>query len=181
MNRRLSQPISFGTTHRRTLHSVFALLWLSGALWLAFHYILRLPGEFGAVSHPLEIWWLRLHGLMGFAALIVLGSVLSVHVRRAWHLKRNRSSGFVMNSVFIWLAATGYALYYFVSEANAAWLPHMHWIVGLALPLVLVLHIRRGRVQPASVHRTENLRYSKPASQPHAFQRRQPAQSRQPL
>lgn len=156
MHRMLSMPIRFATAHRRALHSVFTLLWLSGALWLAFHYFLRVPGEFGAAAHPLEIWWLRLHGLMGFAALVVLGSVLPVHMRRAWHFKKNRASGLAMNSIFVWLAATGYALYYFASEANAAWLPHLHWIVGLALPLMLILHIRRGRVLHSMTHHPLN-------------------------
>ena len=64
------QPlIRFAAPHKRALYAVFVLLWLSGALWLAFHYFLRVAAEFGATAHPLEIWWLRLHGMMGFAAL----------------------------------------------------------------------------------------------------------------
>jgi len=141
-------PIRFAIPHKRLLYAVFVLLWLSGALWLAFHYFLRLPGAFGASAHPLEIWWLRLHGLMGFAALVALGSVLPAHARRAWQLKKNRASGLALKSISLWLAATGYALYYFASDANQAWLPLLHWIVGLTLPLMLALHIRRGRARP---------------------------------
>jgi cytochrome b561 len=50
-----------------------------------------------------------------------------------------------MLALTVWLAATGYALYYFSTDDNAAWLPLLHWIAGLALPLGLVLHIRLGR------------------------------------
>jgi hypothetical protein len=143
------QPlIRFAAPHKRALYAVFVLLWLSGALWLAFHYFLRVPGEFGATAHPLEIWWLRLHGMMGFAALVALGSVLPVHARHAWRLKKNRASGLAMKSVLLWLAATGYALYYFASEANETWLPLLHWIAGLMLPMMIVLHIRHGRARP---------------------------------
>ena len=141
----LPLPIRFAKPHKRVLYGVFALLWLSGALWLGFHYFLRVPGEFGAAAHPLEIWWLRLHGLMGFAMLVVIGSVLPIHTRRAWHLHKNRSTGFLMQSILLWLSLTGYALYYFAADASAVWLPLLHWVVGLALPLMLVLHIRRGR------------------------------------
>ncbi len=141
----LPLPIRFAKPHKRVLYGVFGLLWLSGALWLGFHYFLRVPGEFGATAHPLEIWWLRLHGLMGFAMLVVIGSVLPIHTRRAWHLHKNRSTGFLMQSILLWLSLTGYALYYFATDANAVWLPLLHWVVGLALPLMLVLHIRRGR------------------------------------
>jgi hypothetical protein len=118
---------------------------LSGALWLTFHHFYRIPGEFGERAHPLELWWLRLHGLMAFAVLAALGALLPIHARRAWMLGKNRVTGLTMEGVFCWLAITGYALYYFASDANEAWLPLLHWIVGLPLPLMLVVHIRHGR------------------------------------
>jgi len=145
--------IRFSPDHKRAMYAVFLLLWLSGALWLAFHYFLQAPGDFGPQAHPLENWWLRLHGLAGFAALVVIGSVLPVHARRAWQLKKNRRSGLSMKLIFFWLAATGYALYYFASETNAAWLPALHWSVGLGLPLLLLFHIRRGRARHKLSHK----------------------------
>ncbi len=155
MFKHLPLPIRFPTPHKRTLYAVFVLLWLSGALWLGFHYFLRAAGEFGETANPLEIWWLRLHGLMGFAALVVTGSVLPVHARRAWHLKKNRVSGLSMKLLLAWLALTGYALYYFATDDNAAWLPLLHWVVGLAFPLLLVWHIRRGRARSALAYAPE--------------------------
>ena len=145
--------IRFSPDHKRTIYTVFLLLWLSGALWLAFHYFLRVPGDFGLQAHPLESWWLRLHGLAAFAALVVIGSVLPVHARRAWQLKKNRRSGLSMKIIFFWLGGTGYALYYFASEANETWLPLLHWSVGLALPLLLVFPIRRGRARHRISHK----------------------------
>ena len=139
------QPIRLGARHKRALYAVFLVLWGSGALWLLFHYFLRVAGEFGDAAHPLEAWWLRLHGLAGFAALVTVGTVLPVHARRAWQIDRNRRSGLAMKACLLWLAATGYALYYFASEANEAWLPLAHWVVGLALPLAGLLHVRLGR------------------------------------
>ena len=158
MNRLTHLHIRFSPDHKRYIYGVVSLLWLSGALWLGFHYFLRVPGEFGAHAHPLQAWWLRLHGLASFVALVVIGSVLPVHARRAWQLKKNRNSGLSIKIIFFWLAATGYALYYFSSEANENWLPLLHWIVGLGLPLMLALHIRRGRAlsrlshKPAAAH-----------------------------
>jgi hypothetical protein len=137
--------IRLSPLQRRTVYGVITLLWLSGALWLAFHYFLRVPSTFGDKPHALEIWWLRLHGLAGFAALVAVGSMLPVHVGRAWALDKNRMSGVVMKMVFFWLATSAYALYYFATESNETWLPLLHWIVGLSLPLVLVIHVRRGR------------------------------------
>ena len=120
MYKNLPLPIRFAKPHKRVLYAVFALLWLSGALWLGFHYFLREVGEFGETAHPSEIWWLRLHGLMGFAILVAAGSALPIHSRRAWHLRKNRSTGFLMQTILLWLSLTGYALYYFASDADTA-------------------------------------------------------------
>jgi hypothetical protein len=145
MNRHAPVPIRFTAPHKKFLYSVFSLLWLSGALWLVFHYFMRVPGEFGITPHPAEIWCLRLHGLMVFAVLVALGSVLSNHARRAWQLNKNRYSGVLMKVLLLWLAITGYALYYFASEGNENWLPVLHWGAGISVPLMLVSHIRMGR------------------------------------
>ncbi len=145
MTRHPPAPIRLGAHHKRALYGIVLALWGSGALWLLFHYFLRVPGDFGDAAHPLEAWWLRLHGLMGFVSLVAIGSVLPIHARRAWQLNKNRRSGLVMKVWLLWLALTGYALYYFLSESNEAWLPFAHWIAGLALPLAGLLHIRLGR------------------------------------
>ncbi|HEY9199772.1 MAG TPA: hypothetical protein VIR60_10420 [Gammaproteobacteria bacterium] len=133
--------------HKRWLYGVIAGLWLSGALWLLVHYLFAMPGEFGIQPHPSEKWWLRLHGLFSFASLVVLGSVLPIHARRAWQLNKNRATGIGMKMIFGWLALTGYALYYFADDTATPWLPWSHWSPGIALPLALWIHIRRGRLR----------------------------------
>lgn len=140
--------------HRRILYAIVGLVWSSGTLWLAFHYFLRMPGDFGGRPHALEIWWLRLHGLVVLAMLVALGSVLPVHVRLGWQLGRNRGSGLSMKIVLLWLAATGYALYYFADDDTQAWLAAMHWAVGLPLPLLLGFHIRHGQRRGAAAPQT---------------------------
>ena len=145
-------PIRFAILHKRSLYAVFALLWLTGTLWLVFHYFLRAASEFGEIANPIEIWWLRLHGLMVFAALVALGSVLPGHARRAWQLNKNRRTGLAMKTLFLWLAFTGYALYYFASEENEAWLPLLHWGAGLTLPLMLAFHVHRVRARLGHRH-----------------------------
>jgi hypothetical protein len=129
------------TPHKRTLHYTLSLLWLSGCLWLVFHYFLRQPGEFGIMPHPMEKWMLRLHGLMLLVVLVAIGSIIPGH-SRAWLVRRQRRTGLLMMGIFTWLAATGYALYYFAGEHNEAWLPLLHWGVGLPLPLALAAHLK---------------------------------------
>ncbi len=146
-------PIRFSRRHRFAIYAAFGALWASGGLWLVFHYFLRVQGPFGPEPHALEPWWLRAHGLAFMASLLAIGSVLAHHVGRAWQLRRNRGMGAALTGTAAWMAGTGYALYYFSSDANAAWLPLLHWVPGLALPLVLLAHVRRGRrrMAPASM------------------------------
>ncbi|MFN3716784.1 MAG: hypothetical protein ACK4R8_08685 [Thiobacillus sp.] len=150
--------------HKRLVYAVFALLWTSGALWLAFHYFFAVEGDFGPEPHPLEKWWLRLHGLAAMFALVASGSLAASHMRLAWTQKKNRATGLPMLAHITWLAATGYALYYFSTDANATWLPLLHWVAGLALPFALAVHLvagrRRARRRAAPAHQ--------PAARAHA-------------
>lgn len=137
--------IRLGSRHKRLTYAAFALLWASGALWLLFHYFFRVEGDFGPAAHPLEAWWLRLHGLLAMLALVAIGSLATNHMRLAWNRSKNLRTGLPMLALTAWLAATGYALYYFSSDDNATWLPLLHWIAGLALPAWLSIHVLAGR------------------------------------
>lgn len=143
------------SVHKRLWHASLALLWGSGALWLVLHHFSRAPGDFGDLPHPLEIWCLRLHGLAMFLVLVLLGTLITSHGPGAWRVKRQRRSGMVMNSVFIWLAGTGYALYYFAGEREESWVAPLHWGVGLAVPLLLLFHLRHGWRRQAAHERME--------------------------
>lgn len=164
----LAAPVRLGRRHKRVALLTLVLIWGSGALWLLFHYFHAGQGPFGPEPHPLEAWWLRLHGLAMMLSLAVLGSVLSQHAARAWRLRRNRFPGGALTAVALWLATTGYALYYFPSDANDAWLPLLHWLPGLALPAIVVTHVRTGRRRKPAAHGTPH---------PAAVHRKQPPAS----
>lgn len=147
----LHLPLRLGPKQKRALYASIAALWLFGALWLLFHYFLQQPGTFGPRPHPLEPWWLRLHGLASMLTLLALGTLFVAHIPRSWTLKRNRAMGVSLAVVFIDLIATGYALYYFPGDGERPWLPWLHWVPGLALPVVLWLHVRTGRARRAEL------------------------------
>jgi hypothetical protein len=131
--------------HQTYVYATGTVLALSGALWLLFHYFVRIPGQFGDTSHVLEYWWLRIHGISAAAFLIGFGSVLPGHVRRAWAGRRNRISGASFVSLLVLLMATGYALYYTADDGARALLSVLHWGVGLGIPVLMAWHIWRGR------------------------------------
>ena len=142
----LREKIKLETPHRRLLYLVVFLLWLSGLLWLVVRGFSDAPVE----SARCEQWspvLMEIHGGLGFIFLWFLGS-LWVHMRRGLLLQRNRVSGLSMLSVTLFLVFTGWGLYYFGDENLRKLTSLAHWIVGLALPLLLTLHILLGRKIP---------------------------------
>jgi hypothetical protein len=138
--------------HKRWVYWSSGLLFISGLFWLAFHYFVRVRGQFGETPHPLEPWWLRVHGGAAMLFLVVVGSLLPIHVRRGWHQRKNLRLGIVILSTALLLTCSGYALYYFGGEETRPFISAFHWIIGLAAPVLLTWHIVAGRAlyAPAS-------------------------------
>lgn len=113
----------------------------TGTLWLLAHYLMRPAGEFGESIHPLEPWSMKLHGAGAMFALFFVGSLMNSHIRRALKARRNLRSGLSMISALVALTVSGYGLYYLASEQSRPVWSAVHWIIGLALPLLLVVHI----------------------------------------
>jgi hypothetical protein len=124
------------------LHGVFALLFLSGAAWAYWNNLVPSPGDFEISA---KAWAMKIHGAAAMAILVVVGMLLSSHVRFAWRARRNRANGSVFLSVLVILTVTGYGLYYAGGESLRSWASWIHLTVGLALPLLLILHIRLGK------------------------------------
>jgi hypothetical protein len=127
--------VRIGRRRRLGLYIVGLGLWLSGGLWLVYHYWMVQQGEFGPQTNPLEPWWLKLHGAFAFAAIWVFGLLWGVHVTAAWPHGRRRWSGAAMTGVLLLLMLSGYLLYYVGEETARSYVSIVHWTVGLACPL----------------------------------------------
>jgi hypothetical protein len=88
---------------------------------------------------------MKIHGAAAMAILVLVGMLLNGHVRLAWGARRNRGNGSLFLGAFGLLTITGYGLYYVGGESLRAWTSWTHLAVGLALPLLLVLHIWLGK------------------------------------
>jgi len=155
---RRADSIRLGPWHQGAVYGATAALAVSGTIWLVLHYFFAVPGEYGPQTHPLEPWMLRLHGAAAMAALVIYGSLLPVHVRRAWSIRRNIALGIGLVSIMLLLTVTGYLLYYSGDENARPVISAAHWILGLVVPALLVWHIVSGRRQNrAGETRTESM------------------------
>jgi len=143
--------VRLSLAHERSVYATFAALVVTGCGWLLCHYVLAETGEFGSLPHPQQGLWLQLHGAAGMIALVLFGSLLTTHMRRAWAARRGRASGGTLAGLFVLLTATGYGLYYVAGESFRAWISVIHWAVGLAIPLLLAVHVYTLRTKLWSV------------------------------
>jgi hypothetical protein len=157
---------------RYFLYAVLTLLFLSGVAWAYWNY-LGSPGDFETSA---KAWTLKIHGAAAMAILVLVGMLLTGHVRFAWRARRNRANGSIFLSAFAVLTITGYGLYYAGGERLRAWTSWIHLAFGLALPILLLIHIFQGRKTRASGQlrtgscfasrsaedRHPNVRYSEP-------------------
>ena len=133
--------------HRWGVYLVGTLLLITGAIWLALHYLVGAGA--GDLPHPFEAWMMRAHGLAGFAAMFMFGTVTAVHLPHGWRLTRRqrwaqqRRTGLLLCAFAAVLLLSAYLLYYFAPEAIRPALGWIHTAVGLAMGGVLALH-RRG-------------------------------------
>ena len=128
------------TGRRYTVYGVLIGVWLTGAIWLIYHYFLQIPTEFGVQKHPMETFFLKVHGGFSFASLWVFGGLWWSHVLRGWDAHWRRWSGGFLTGITLFLIITGWGLYYFVARGLREWTSLTHWIVGLAAIAAFFLH-----------------------------------------
>jgi cation transport ATPase len=128
---------------RRSLYAALALLTVTGAVWLLADW--RKDPLAPDLWQEIAPLMLMLHGGAAMAALMLLGALVPLHVRRAWRSGRNRRTGPMMVAVNAVLIATAFGLYYAGSDTLRPWISDLHIVVGIALPVALLVHVWRGR------------------------------------
>lgn len=138
------EALRLSPRHRRWFYGTTAVLFASGAGWLALHgWTAR--GDTDAPPHPLQPWLLKLHGAAAMLVLLVLGTLIPLHIRRGWRAATNRLTGAAMVAAAAILILTGYGLYYAGSDRLREFTAQVHDVLGLAAALALAWHIARGR------------------------------------
>lgn len=130
--------------HRHILYAACLTLLISGAAWAWIQH-LDLAGQADEQLVRLKQPLIAIHGISAMAFVLLLGTLLPGHVRRAWQARKNRRNGvFFLASVSL-LTLSGYALYYLGDEAWRQTTSRFHLWLGLAAPVLLMGHIIFGR------------------------------------
>ena len=135
-------PLKLPRARRWTVYGVSFATWLTGVLWLIYHYFMTSEGRFGPQTHPLESWWKILHAGFSFFAVGILGLLWGVHILRGWNANWRRWSGGTLAALFFILSVTGYLLYYIytLGEAWREWTSIVHWVLGLVSIVAFFVH-----------------------------------------
>jgi hypothetical protein len=142
---RLTQRAAMSARLRRTLLSVCALLWLSGALWLWLHYLFPAHNEFGALPNRYEAPLMRLHGLLAVGTVFLFGWVGAGHISARWSQHAKRVSGLWLLGCACVLVVSGYALYYATGVLHEVSTALHEWLGVLAIVAALAHWLRRAR------------------------------------
>lgn len=138
---------------RYAVYGAFAVLFTSGAGWFIADQLK--DSSSGELWQQASAYLLMVHGGTAMVTLMLLGALFPLHIGRAWRTKKNRTTGSIMvicNAVLI-VSASG--LYYLASEELRPWASSIHLAFGLAMPLLLLAHIKTGR-NPSTHHAPHN-------------------------
>ncbi|MEW6644804.1 MAG: hypothetical protein AB1586_30170 [Pseudomonadota bacterium] len=128
---------------RVTLYGVFAVLFASGAGWFVADRLK--DGDSGELWQQVSANLLMAHGGTAMLALLCLGALGPLHVKRGWRGRTNRMTGSAVVTINAVLIATAFGLYYLGSDAVRPWISTVHLAFGLGLPAILLAHVVTGR------------------------------------
>ncbi len=131
--------------HKVFIYAIFGLLFLSGLAWECLDLWGHDNTGFVDSPYPAKAWLMKAHGAAAYGALILIGTLIPLHIRKAWQARKNRLSGVVFLVVNGVLIASGYGLYYAGDEGFRNGIAGLHLWVGLLFPILMALHVWLGR------------------------------------
>jgi hypothetical protein len=130
---------------RRAFYLVFATSWVTGISFYVLSRWMQIEGEFGLEKHPWQFPILKIHGAAAFLMLMAIGALLINHVPATWRTRRSRGFGLTLVTGVSLMVVTAWSLYYAADEQWRPIIGNVHAAIGVTLPLILAIHIWRGR------------------------------------
>ena len=125
---------------RLAIYLVFGALWLSGCAWLVLDRFFGSRGQFGLMPHPWEPAVLLVHGIVAILSMYLLGWVTARHVLQWWPGGLRRVSGGTLSAFILFLALSGFALFFAGDDRWQHLAAITHDGLGLGITVFAVQH-----------------------------------------
>lgn len=130
--------IRLSKLHRWSLYFIWLVISFSG-LYFSWSqdWLMQEPSD-------ISVNTLKIHGIFATLMLLVIGSLITTHIKLSLNLKRNLLTGLSILSLMLILAFTGTGLYYSPENwhENVKWI---HIVVGIFSIAMLPVHIVIGK------------------------------------
>lgn len=126
-------------------------LFVSGVLLIPAFLLFRLQWDsdwlmdLAISSGDLREWTTVIHAIFGWLMLWLLGSLWSMHMRSHWRRNENRKNGAMFSIYWVLIILSSLGIYYFGNEQLSQYSSTLHVLLGLLMPMVLILHRRKGK------------------------------------
>ena len=124
------------------LISSTSILTITGLLWLFFEHFVVEETDFGPSHHPLQKWWLIIHGLMAVVFVFVFGMTYVIHVQRTIKNNERLVSGWANLIFWSLIIISGYLLLYISGDKMREYTSLFHWGLGIGSMVMLLFHSR---------------------------------------
>lgn len=125
---------------KKPLYVITLVMMLSGLIWLYFDYFVEIETEFGASHHPLQKWFLKIHGIGSAVFIFIFGMTYVLHIQKTLKDPERRISGWLNLIFWTLMIVSGYSLLYIAGESVRDYMALFHWILGIFSVLVLFFH-----------------------------------------
>ena len=132
---------------KNLLYGFFAFSLVTGFTFFILNQFIIIEGPFGPQKHPSQKYFLMAHGASAFIIMTLFGMMLASHVPKTWPLKKNKITGMMLVIIVSLQMITAYCLYYLVLGEYRIFLIYTHLITGIALPVALIGHLIRIKVE----------------------------------
>jgi hypothetical protein len=135
---------------RWLIYATLGALVATGALWVLAHYFPGAAGMDERRAAGIASLTMKIHGAAAMTSLLLLGTLACQHVPAGWKTSHNRTSGILTLTALSALIVTGYLLYYAGDETYRSLASDVHLAVGLALALLVAVHVRKNATTRAA-------------------------------
>ena len=136
--------MKFSRVFKRIFYLFFTSLFFTGATWWAFEKWVRIKGPLGEDHHPLQQLLLRVHGVIAYGVLLIIGYLIHAHIRPG--LKNPKK--YKLKTGWMMMIATSLLIFSSVMDLFGPEgvfhdvLVQVHWYLGLGFPVLLFVHLK---------------------------------------